>query len=405
MKILSQNLGNGRVESWLAVLLTAVFSASLVFNIKPLWGVISVPALALLIWRARRSRSAPLAFERSDFWFFVPLAAGWALILISMCLQHIWGVSDSTFAMKQFRLFVWAFVSTGIFLCLSRKTFLWVPVAAGTLFGVLGFAEAAANGWAGRIGVGTNPNSAGYMSLILAVSLLYVVESAEQCSERFLRWAAFAALILTEAAAAFSGSRSAFLGICVALGVWLIFSLKKPRRLLRIGFAGTFLCIIAWILPCGALCRTVGYENAADACDMVETADVHSNGRMEIWCEALRVFSESNTLVGIGGKGIDRIPSLPNTNNAATHNLFLNYLLEYGWLGGAGMLLIALSGAIWALRERLSRAETFRAEHLGMLAFSLGICAESLFEYQLAVRFYWIIFAGTFALFFLAPKK
>lgn len=36
MKILSQNLGNGRVESRLAVLLTAVFSVSLVFNIKPL---------------------------------------------------------------------------------------------------------------------------------------------------------------------------------------------------------------------------------------------------------------------------------------------------------------------------------------------------------------------------------
>lgn len=403
MKILSQNLGDGRVESRLAVLLTAVFSVSLVFNIKPLWGVIFVPALALLIWRAWRSRSAPVEFERGDLWLFVPLAAGWALILISMCLQHIWGVSDSTFAMKQFRLFAWAFAGTGIFLCLSRKTFLWALVATGTLFGVLGIAEAAANGWAGRIGIGTNPNSVGYMSIMLAFSLLYVVESAER-SERFLRRAAFAALILTESSAALSGSRSAFLGICVALGVWLIFSLKNPRRLLRIGFAGTFLCITAWILPNGALCRTSGYENAAGEGDMVETVEVHSNGRMEIWREAWRVFSESNTLVGIGGKGIDRVPTLPDTGNAATHNLFLNYLLEYGWLGGAGMLLVALSGAIWALRERLFRAETFRAEHIGMLAFSLGICAESLFDYLLAVRFYWIVFAGTFPLFFLAPK-
>lgn len=403
MKIVSQNFGNGRIESWLAVLLTALFSAAHIFNIKPLWGAIFVPALALLIWRARRERRAPVAFERGDLWLLVPLAVGWALILVSMCLQHLWGVSDSTFALKQFRIFAWAFAGTGVFLCLSRKTILWSAVVAGTLFGVLGIGEFIAAGGNGRISIGTNPNSVGYLAIILAFSLLYVAESAAR-SECFLRWAAFAALILTEASAALSGSRSSFLGICIALGVWMFFSRKNVHRMLRIGFAGAFLCVAAWILPNGALCRTSGYEAAAGTGDVAETVEVHSNGRMEIWREAWRVFSESNTLVGIGGKEIDRFPSLPNTDGSATHNLFLNYLLEYGWLGGAGILLVALSGAIWALRKRLSGAAAFRAEHIAMLAFSLGLCAESLFDYLLAVRFYWILFAGTFALFFLAPK-
>ena len=197
----------------------------------------------------------------------------------------------------------------------------------------------------GRFTISTtyNPILAGREA---AIGVLISVALALSSSSRRSSLLGYAALPLLGTALLASGSRGPLVALLVALVVLVALTLRDPRtrsRLLRVSAAVVLaVIVVSAIVPGSAIHRSASFLFG-------DASGLSSNGRTQLWSEALRLFySHPWAGVGTGGFAIyEPVYRYP-------HNIVLESAAEFGLLGATIMiafLVLALRTAFraWSL--------------------------------------------------------
>jgi O-antigen ligase len=224
----------------------------------------------------------------------------------------------------------------------------------GSLLPDLGFFQPPANAMAGFL-EGT---------LLLALVLAWRART-------WLRWGWGLAALLIAYALLISGSRGAWVGLAVAvgIGVWLL----VPRRALRLALAGLAVAGGLLIVPAGYLARHL--LEAGSPVPVLSSALNTATSRFELYRNSLNLLADY-PLTGIGlGDTFTMVYSryqllIPVPYLSYAHNLFLAVALGLGLLGLAGLVWLLISFYRFVIRVERAALEPeqvpiFRAAWLG----------------------------------------
>lgn len=168
---------------------------------------------------------------------------------------------------------------------------------------------------------------------------IFTVIAATGRRARYLAMAAIPALGISLVAA---GSRGPIVAFTIALLCLLALSAtqrRARRRLLLVaGVLFVAACVVPLIVPSSTLARALSTIIGS-------TNGVSSNGRYQLWSDALALFSQHLWLGAGTGAGATLVPGL-----LYPHNLFLEISVELGVVGLTALLL-ALGGFVHSLRR------------------------------------------------------
>jgi O-antigen ligase len=151
---------------------------------------------------------------------------------------------------------------------------------------------------------------------------VYLIVAARNASVRL--WAMAALPVLTVSLIA-GGSRGPIVGLAVGLVVFAALASATAatrRRLLLVGLAAVAaIVVVPQVLPGATISRSFSFLTDSGI-------DVSSNGRLELWDQALQTIA-ANPLAGIGTGGFARLQPIL----LYPHNLLLETWVELGILG------------------------------------------------------------------------
>jgi O-antigen ligase len=185
-----------------------------------------------------------------------------------------------------------------------------------------------------------------------------------------------AALAVMLAAIVFSLTRNVWLGIAIALTIFLIFF--KPRYFLVLA---PLLLILAFLAPAAVKSRVLS---------IVDLHDKSNRDRIHMVYSGLRIFQD-HPWTGVGSNNIEKVIAgnekryrhpLAEKINPHLHNNFLQILAERGIFALASFLLACLFIILQLLKLLKSRTGDWRAITAGALFVFIGFLVAGLFEYN-----------------------
>ena len=179
-----------------------------------------------------------------------------------------------------------------------------------------------------------NPNLAAAALLLLGPPTIAWIRSARDASTRVVGWCVLAGGLV---ALVTTGSRAAFLALGAALAAYLLLRTKSPRHLL---------------VATAAVLAGVGVSAAY----VLRGGDAGIRGT--IWRAAADLVAQRPFGTGLGTAGAqlqERSPGGPDFQHA--HNLWLNWAVEAGVLGGLAALAVAAAVALGLARAAIAGSE------------------------------------------------
>ncbi len=214
--------------------------------------------------------------------------------------------------------------------------------------------------------------------------------------------------LLSMAAIAFSGTRGAWIGIIVGVGVFAFLELRGaapgflPTRNRRVVFA---VVAISAVLLFSIIVISPASRSMIKRARALMTEGVSSSGRALLWRDSLKMVP-SFALIGCGPEGFRKVfPSFkskeladlsPKSNNESSHNSFLDAAISYG-LPGAALYgaIIALSLALLIRARRRALAQNQRIIITSLLSSIVAALAHNIFIFdQIATGFYFFAFVA-----------
>jgi O-antigen ligase len=179
-------------------------------------------------------------------------------------------------------------------------------------------------------------------------------------------------LMINTTAMLWLGSRGPAVALIAAIVITMIFSPQLRNRLFwtRIGAAIPTGCILSILLPAPAIGWFGAIQRFWNASG--EPSDI-SSGRTDIWLETIRLIGEQPWL-GYGGLQFQQINSAAEGFFKHPHNSVLQFIFDWGLLGGTAMLLLLAIAYFRLLLDKRIPSELRTFGVLGastMLAFSM----------------------------------
>jgi len=234
---------------------------------------------------------------------------------------------------------------------------LWSYAISATVTAVIGslsYLQATAVD-AARVAAFADQDPALYASLVLPAAIFLMDEVQSRSTRALLRVLAACALIACVAALAFSGTRSAWVGILVATVVWVIVR-REPRQVLAVA-----------ALSCGVVILLARVPGIGDfLLGRAQMSLATGAGRTDIWVVGLGMLAAAPLLgVGFGNFSLAFTPyaiaqaSASGAGGAlfagrAPHNVLLGISVETGVLGGLLLLAFFVSALLPSTGDRAS---------------------------------------------------
>jgi exopolysaccharide production protein ExoQ len=236
-----------------------------------------------------------------------------------------------------------------------RNALWWYTISA-TLTGVVGiltYLQGAETSF-GRGAAFAEQGPAHFASLILPAAVFLMGEVQSRATGRLLRSVALAALLICVAALAVSGTRSAWVGILVATGAWLLLE-RNRRQLIALGALVLGLLILVVAVP----------EAEAFLLGRAESSvSTGGSGRTDIWAVGISILA-SAPLLGVGfGNFSEAFTTYAITHASgsavggtlvagrAAHNVLLGATVETGIVGGTLLVAFFATALLSSLGER-----------------------------------------------------
>jgi len=184
------------------------------------------------------------------------------------------------------------------------------------------------------------------------------------------------ALAVMLVAIVFSLTRSAWLGIAIALLIFLVFF--KPKYFLALA---PLLLILAFVAPPAVKSRVLS---------IMDLHDKSNRDRIYMVYSGLRIFQD-HPWAGVGSNNIEKVIAgnekryrypLAEKINPHLHNNFLQILAERGIFALASFLLACLFIILQLLKLLKSRTGDWRAITAGALFAFIGFLIAGMFEYN-----------------------
>jgi O-antigen ligase/tetratricopeptide (TPR) repeat protein len=207
-----------------------------------------------------------------------------------------------------------------------------------------------------------------------------------------VRYAAFAATLVSIAAIAFSGVRGAWIGLAAGLVVFALLEIKsaKATGLLskgRMVIGAAAVIGLAAIIVLSPASRSVAVRAKA-----LVTEGTSSSGRIVLWRDSLRMVSNF-PIVGTGPEGFrkaslafksDELNKLSQkANNENPHNSYLSAAIAYGLPGAAVYLVIIVLGLrLLFLAKRQAAGEVWPIVTTGLFASFVAVLVHNIFIFD-----------------------
>jgi O-antigen ligase len=269
---------------------------------------------------------------------------------------------------------------------------LWCYTISATLTGVAGilfYLQGATSSFGRGTGF-ADQDPALFASLILPAAVFLMGEVQSRARGPFLRSVALMGLVICVAALAVSGTRSAWVGILVATGAWLLLQ-RERRQLIAVGALVLGVVILVVAVP-GAEGFLLGRAGSS--------VSSGGSGRTDIWMVGISILASAPLLgVGFGNFPVAFTPyaitQAPGSAvggalvaGRAPHNVLLGVSVETGIVGGA---LLAAFCATALLRCVGERGNVIRVALISLLV-------QSMFLDILQQKQLWLFLALAFGL-------
>jgi O-antigen ligase len=289
----------------------------------------------------------------------VPLA-GWFFIAWALA-SSLWAIDTET-AYRTWISVAQLFAITVLIASLVAKTpavvgnALWWYTISATLTGVVGilsYLQGATTSF-GRGTAFADQDPALFASLILPAAVFLMGEVQSRATSPFFRSLALTALVICVASLAVSGTRSAWIGILVATGAWLLLE-RDRRQLIAVGALILGLLILVVAVP-GAEDFLLGRAGSS--------VSSGGSGRTEIWVVGISILA-SAPLLGVGFGNFSESFTMYAITHAsgsaaggalyagrAAHNVLLGASVETGIVGGTLLIAFFATALLSSLGER-----------------------------------------------------
>jgi exopolysaccharide production protein ExoQ len=325
----------------------------------------------------------------------IPLV-GWAFMgwALASCLWAIDGDAAFNAWVSLVQLFVISILIASIVAADTRvvRNALWAYALAATFtagIGCVSYLQSPA-AFLGRAAAFPDQDPALFASLVLPATIILMGEVQARSTRPALRVLALAALAVCAVALAISGTRSAWLGLVVAVGVWLVLQ-RGLRQVLAVTAVAASIGVLVVALP----------ETQAFLLGRASTSLVTGgSGRTDIWSVGMSILASAP----LSGVGLGNFPTAftpyaisQATASAATgalyagrapHNVLLGTSVETGLVGG--LLLVGFMAAALA-DSRGERGNVIRAALVSL--FVQAMFLDILLQKQL-----WLFIALAFGL-------
>jgi exopolysaccharide production protein ExoQ len=256
--------------------------------------------------------------------------------------------------------------------------------------GILSYLQGAASSF-GRGTAFADQDPALFASVLLPAAVFLMGEAQSRTNRTLLRVLAAGALIACVVALALSGTRSAWIGILVAIVVWVIVQ-REPRQMLAVA-----------ALSCGVVILVASVPGIGDfLLGRAQLSLATGAGRTDIWVVGLGMLAAAPLLgVGFGNFPLAFTPYAIAQASAASgaggalfagrgpHNVLLGISVETGVVGG--LLLVAFFASA-LLPSTGDRTRTMVRVAL------IGLFVQSMFLDILLQKQLWLFLAMAFGL-------
>jgi O-antigen ligase len=211
------------------------------------------------------------------------------------------------------------------------------------------------------------------------------------------RLGALLAALLSIAAIVFSGTRGAWLGIVVGVGVFAALELKEGswnkvltnrRRAMVVSGAAVVILVMAGSL----IAITPTSRSIAERARALMIEGLSSSGRVVLWRDSIKMIP-GFAFVGCGPEGFrkallgyksEELALLsPKANNESPHNSYLEAAISHG-LAGAALYISIIAYAVvcmWRARRRAS-SKAWRIIATGVLASFIAVLTHNFFIFD-----------------------
>ena len=207
---------------------------------------------------------------------------------------------------------------------------------------------------------------------------------------RILRYFGCFIFLLTSIALVISGSRGAWLGFifsCIISGIVLVNKYKSFNLKKFYFISGTFFVIIVFCIY--YFFPHIIFRN-------------YDGERLLLWKSAIKMFFDY-PISGVGFGNFNKFyvlnyisPLAHEPNLGSPHNIFLHYFVEFGIIGGGSFILLVIFQLKVLYNNILQKKYNLNIWGLAGFAGVLGMCIHGLFDTQITVRpyamMYWLLY-------------
>lgn len=218
-----------------------------------------------------------------------------------------------------------------------------------------------------------------------------------------VRYAAFAATLISMAAIAFSGVRGAWVGLAVGVVVFALLEIKNAQAAGLLSKGPVLIGVASVIVLAAVIALSPTSRSVARRAKALITEGTSSSGRTLLWRDSLKMVS-NYPIVGTGPEGFrkaslgfksDQLSRLsPKANNENPHNSYLSAAISYG-LPGATLYLVIIVLALRTLlrAKREATGDFWPIVTTGLLASFAGVLVHNMFIFdQIATLMYFFAF-------------
>lgn len=222
--------------------------------------------------------------------------------------------------------------------------------------------------------------------LVPALILLFYTYLYSESSKK--QWWSLLGLLLVYLNIILTGSRGAWLNVCVALAVFVILDkrLRDQSKIRLIIFVGIIFSVLLYVVVFLVPLQGQTYYNAT-----LRDRHLSSDGpRIQSWESAPELIKNRPILHGILGSGGGMFEQASEQKLGA-HNVYISTIYEYGIIGFS--LIILFFGFIIRQLVHNSRVPHISSNSVIVLALVAGVLVQGMFVDILHWRHLWIIVA------------
>jgi len=359
--------------------------------------VLDAPVLILVL--AGVVTLAGLAFKGSEFFGETATGVLRLILVMAMSLVVFQIIKEERMiqqVLQVFALTVTAMALLSIVLLLLGVSTVRVGQAEITVFHRWGGIQVRLGGFYEQPNTFATP-------LVLALPIAIAFSLIGKSRLRRVLWAAAAGICA--AGLLLSQSRSGVLGALLGVLIMGLVLVKSGKivSLLHKGFVLTFLVLI--VLGATNMIKPV-IERLSVEYQMLQLIGVQEPSRFVIWREAI-LLAYQNPL-GYGAETKHLVGKSLGLDQKSLHNVFIDYLTSFGWLGFVGIFILAVTPVrrLWRFICSTTDAE-WKVISAGLLAGLVGFWVHNLAHsmiYWVAVWLYFVGVAATLRLGYISKK-